>query len=129
MLVGNLVFQVSLSVISKEEIESLGSDGLGAITIVMFFANMSKYGLCIMTYMYFRTKSLGALLCMVAGLVLTGIVIILGSRRGDAANTFFILVLGLFMARVDMRAVVFFAGYDPFFRELVQKHLDETLRA
>ena len=72
MLVGNLVYQISLSFISKEELDSLGSQWSGSMTIVLFFAGMSKYGFAIMTYMYFRTNSQGAFLCVLAGVIMAG---------------------------------------------------------
>lgn len=99
MFVGNLIYQIAISSYSKEDLDALGSQWTGAMTIILFFFSMSKYGFTIMTYMYFRTKSQGALLCVLVGLVMTGIVFVVGARRADMANSFFVIVLGLFMTR------------------------------
>ncbi|MFL5329782.1 MAG: hypothetical protein ACJ8C4_12795 [Gemmataceae bacterium] len=99
MLFGSLIYQVAIQFYSKEDFEALGSQWSGSITIVLFFVSMSKYGFAIMAYMYFRTKSPAALLCVIAGMLLNVVVFITGARRADAANTFFVLILGLFLGR------------------------------
>ena len=99
MILGNTIYQVAISSMTKEDFDSLGSQWTGSITIVIFFVTMSKYGFAIMTYMYFRTKSPAALICVIAGLAMNAIAFVTGARRADAAHTFFVLVLGLFFAR------------------------------
>src|SRR5205823_4969039 len=76
-----------------------GSQWSGPMTIVLFFASMSKYGFAIMTLLYFRTRSSAALLCLLAGLTLNVVLFITSARRAEAASTFFIFTLGLLFAR------------------------------
>lgn len=97
--IGVLITQIGYNLLDRDYINSLGTQWTGPITILMFFQSMQKYGFAIAVLLYFRSRSPVALMCVLFSVFTSFLTFIYSARRGAAADTFFIVVLGMYFGR------------------------------
>ncbi len=96
---GVLISNIALSVLDAEYIEKLGSQWTGPITIFAFFQSMQKYGLALAVLIYCRTQSPVAMMCAAFNVITSLLAFAIVARRGALADTFFMVVLGMYFGR------------------------------
>jgi len=98
-VVGVIIVQIAHNVLSKQYLDNLGTQWTGPITILAFFQSMQKYGFALAVLLYFRTRSPAALMCALFGVVSSVVAFTISARRGAAADTVFMVILGLYFGR------------------------------
>lgn len=93
------VMQLSTFFTTEEQLQKMEGQYSGAITIIIFFAQMQKYGFALAVYLYFKLRSPLALMCAATGLLVNLFQFFTGFRRGSTADIIFMVILGVYFAR------------------------------
>lgn len=94
-----VIMQIGSLYITEEDIARMGNQYTGLVTILIFFAQMQKYGFALAVFLYFKLRSPLAAMCAVTGILMNGYLFFVGFRRASAADLIFITLLGIYFAR------------------------------